>query len=210
MVVILAPGDLKEELLAQRPVSDDTVIQWITDPAGFLDHKNAEGYIDLGFDYSKERIDILKQLPAQPVIISAVAGTLSGLPSHFIRVNGWRSFLKRAMLEAAGTDNATREKTESIFTGLGKTVAWTPDVPGFISARVVAMVINEAYFSLLEGVSSREATDTAMKLGTNYPYGPFEWGNVIGIGHVAELLRLLSVDETRYQPCSLLEKEVPA
>lgn len=210
MLVIFAPDDLKEELLAQRPVSDDTVIHWITDPARFPEHKDAEAYIDLGFDYSAKRIDILKQLPVKPVIISAVAGTLSGLPSHFIRVNGWRSFLKRALLEAAGTDEAARKKTESIFTGFGKTVAWTPDVPGFISARVVAMVINEAYFSLLEGVSSREATDTAMKLGTNYPYGPFEWGGVIGIGHVAELLRLLAVDEIRYQPCSLLEKEIPA
>ncbi len=75
------------------------------------------------------------------------------------------------MVEAAGTDEATRKKAESIFTEFGKTIAWTPDVMGFISARVVAMVINEAYFSLLEDVSSREAMDTAMKLGTNYPMG---------------------------------------
>lgn len=210
MLVILAPEDLKEELLAQAPVKEHTVIKWIDEPTQFLEYKDAAGYIDLGFDYSNQRIDILKQLPDQPVIISAVAGTLSGFPSHFVRINGWRSFLKRATLEAAGADETTRKKTESIFTGFGKTVAWTPDVPGFISARVVAMVINEAYFSVLEGVSSREETDTAMKLGTNYPYGPFEWSRVIGIGHLAELLRLLSLEENRYQPCSLLEKEVPA
>lgn len=206
MLVVLAPDALKEELLAQQPVND-VMIKWIDQPVQFLDHQEATGYIDLGFDHSGQRIDILKRLPAMPVVISAVAGTLSGLPSHFIRINGWRSFLKRAVLEAAATDEAMKKKAESIFTGFGKTIAWTPDVPGFISARVVAMVINEAYFSVLEGVSTREETDTAMKLGTNYPYGPFEWGRVIGIGHVAELLRLLAIGETRYQPCSLLEKE---
>jgi 3-hydroxybutyryl-CoA dehydrogenase len=210
MLIILAPDELKEELLAQGPVNTDTIIKWIDEPVGFLEYKDATGYIDLGFDYSDQRIGILKQLPAQPVIISAVAGTLSGLPSHFVRINGWRSFLKRATVEAAAADETTRKKTEGIFTDFGKTIAWTPDIPGFISARVVAMVINEAYFSVLEGVSSREETDTAMKLGTNYPYGPFEWSRVIGIGHVAGLLRLLSLDETRYQPCSLLEKEVLA
>ena len=49
-----------------------------------------------------------------------------------------------------------------------------PDIPGFISARVVSMIINEAYFALEEEVSSKEEIDTAMKLGTNYPYGPFD------------------------------------
>jgi len=209
MLVILAPQDLKEELLAQKPVND-VMIQWIEEPSQFLEYKDADGYIDLGFDYSDQRIGILKQLPARPVIISAVAGTLSGLPSHFIRINGWKSFLKRAVVEAAAADEAARKKAEIIVTYFGKTIAWTPDVPGFISARVVAMVINEAYFSLLEDVSSREETDTAMKLGTNYPYGPFEWSRVIGIGHVAGLLRLLAIGESRYQPCSLLEKEESA
>ncbi len=93
MLVILAPNDLKEELLAQKPVSD-VAIQWIDEPSQFPDYKEADGYIDLGFDHSTHRIDILKQVPARPVIISSVAGTLSGLPRHFIRINGWRSFLK--------------------------------------------------------------------------------------------------------------------
>lgn len=208
MLVILAPDGLKEELLMQG-LQEKLHIEWINEPSQFALYTGADGYIDLGFDYSAERIALLKQLPAQPVIISAVSGSLPGLPSHFIRINGWPTFLKRAVVEAAA-DEQWKKKTESIFTGFGKTIVWTPDIPGFISARVVAMIINEAYFSLLEGVSSREETDTAMKLGTNYPYGPFEWSALIGVRRVTELLQVLAAEEPRYQPCALLQKEAIA
>ena len=56
--------------------------------------------------------------------------------------------------------------------------------PGFITARVIAMIINEAFFALQENVSSKEEIDTAMRLGTNYPYGPFEWTKLIGIDKI--------------------------
>jgi 3-hydroxybutyryl-CoA dehydrogenase len=209
MLVILASGGLKEELLMQG-VKDDVEINWISDPAEFANYNDAEGFIDLGFDYSAKRVDLLRQLPARPVMISAIAGTLSGLPSHFIRVNAWPTFLKRTVLEAACASEEWRKKAESIITVFGKTVTWTPDVPGFISARVVAMIINEAYFSLREGVSSREEMDTAMKLGTNYPYGPFEWSSLIGTGNVAGLLQVLAKEEPRYQPSVLLQNEAIA
>lgn len=209
MLVVLASSGLKEELLTQG-VKDDVEINWITDPEEFANYNDAEGFIDLGFDYSAKRIDLLRQLPARPVIISAIAGTLSGLPSHFIRVNAWPTFLKRVVVEAACASEEWRKKAESIITVFGKTVTWTPDVPGFISARVVAMIINEAYFSLREGVSSREEMDTAMKLGTNYPYGPFEWSSLIGTGNVAGLLQVLAKDEPRYQPSVLLQNEAIA
>ena len=55
------------------------------------------------------------------------------------------------------------------------------DEPGFVSARIVAMMINEAYFTWEAGTSTKEEIDIAMKLGTGYPYGPFEWGEKIGL-----------------------------
>jgi 3-hydroxybutyryl-CoA dehydrogenase len=69
------------------------------------------------------------------------------------------------------------------------------------------MIINEAYFTLDEKVSSKNEIDTAMKLGTNYPYGPFEWSEKIGLKKVYELLTTLSHSHSRYEPAALLKKE---
>jgi 3-hydroxybutyryl-CoA dehydrogenase len=72
------------------------------------------------------------------------------------------------------------------------------------------MIINEAYFALDEKVSSKEEIDIAMKLGTNYPFGPFEWSNKIGIKKICDLLNVLKEINPRYQPNYLLEKEAVA
>ena len=71
------------------------------------------------------------------------------------------------------------------------------------------MIINEAYYTAQEGTASREDIDMAMKLGTNYPYGPFEWSERIGINHIYELLEAIYDDthDERYKICSLLKQE---
>ncbi|MDB5230342.1 MAG: 3-hydroxyacyl-CoA dehydrogenase PaaH, partial [Chitinophagaceae bacterium] len=85
---------------------------------------------------------------------------------------------------------------------------WAPDEPGMIAARVIAMVINEAYYGLADEISSKEDIDTAMKLGTNYPYGPFEWADKIGPGNVYYLLKKLEQQHPRYAPSPLMAKEL--
>ncbi|HZI53262.1 MAG TPA: 3-hydroxyacyl-CoA dehydrogenase family protein, partial [Chitinophagaceae bacterium] len=75
---------------------------------------------------------------------------------------------------------------------------YVPDVIGMITPRIVSMIINEAWFSLDEKVSTREEIDTAMKLGTNYPYGPFEWGDKIGLNRIRQLLSELQKTDNRY------------
>jgi len=82
-----------------------------------------------------------------------------------------------------------------------------PDIPGMITARVLAAIINEAYHTLGAQVSSREEIDIAMKLGTSYPYGPFEWSDKIGLTRVYELLTELSNEDARYMPAPLLKEE---
>ncbi len=69
------------------------------------------------------------------------------------------------------------------------------------------MIINEAYFALEADISSKQDIDIAMKLGTNYPHGPFEWCEKIGIKVVYNLLVNLSENNTKYTPCNLLKKE---
>ena len=128
------------------------------------------------------------------------------MPADFIRINGWKSFLQRPLVEA-GLTNLNKETAENIFACFNKKVEWVPSVPGFITARVISMIINEAYFTLDEKVSTKDEIDTAMKLGTNYPYGPFEWGSVIGLKNVYELLTTLAKTNSRYTPSDLLKKE---
>ncbi|HEV2483410.1 MAG TPA: 3-hydroxyacyl-CoA dehydrogenase family protein [Puia sp.] len=79
-----------------------------------------------------------------------------------------------------------------------------PDVPGMISARVVAGIINEAWYTWEEKVSTKEEIDTAMRLGTNYPLGPFEWGERIGLAKIVGLLLALSETDPRYTPARTL------
>ena len=75
-------------------------------------------------------------------------------------------------------------------------------------ARILATIINEAYYTWEEEVSTREEIDIAMKLGTNYPMGPFEWGRRIGLEKVADLLTVLSRNNSRYTPSNSLLKAV--
>lgn len=193
---------LQEELLAQG-VPRNVEIEW-QEEINYVE--GVDGYIDLSFNNTAERIDKLKNLQPATIIINGVNNTLDGLPADFIRINGWTSFLKRSLVEAAATE-INKVKVEKIFSCFNKKMEWVPDMPGFITARVISMIINEAHFALEENVSSRQEIDTAMKLGTNYPFGPFEWGAIIGLKNVCELLTTLAQRNSRYLPSALLQNE---
>jgi len=83
------------------------------------------------------------------------------------------------------------------------------DRVGMVTPRVICMIINEAYYTTMEGTATKEDIDLAMKLGTNYPFGPFEWALNIGVENVFELLEALYEDtkDDRYRICPLLKKE---
>jgi 3-hydroxybutyryl-CoA dehydrogenase len=83
------------------------------------------------------------------------------------------------------------------------------DRVGLVTPRVICMIINEAYYTVQEGTASREDIDLAMKLGTNYPYGPFEWCERIGIKNVYELLEAIYEDtrDERYKISALMKRE---
>ena len=142
-----------------------------------------------------------------PVFINSVSFTLQQFqhPSHVVRFNGWSGFLKRDMWELAGEMSIAHQ---AVLKAMGKTYVVLPDEPGFISARVLAMIINEAFFARESGVSTEADIDIAMKLGTNYPMGPFEWADVVGVKNVWQLLKTLSVRDSKYNPSVLLEKSI--
>ena len=208
-IVVISNDVLKAEWLAQGK-EDVVEIEWLPEPIAV---ENADAYIDLLFHPDTERINKLKKLSAgsggQPaiIIVNSVMATLNNLPEKFIRINGWPTFLKRPVVESSCSHEDLKKQAEKIFSFFNKTAEWVPDVPGFITPRVISMIINEAYFTLDEKVSSKEEIDIAMKLGTNYPYGPFEWSEKTGLKNIYELLSLLSITHARYEPAALLKKE---
>jgi 3-hydroxybutyryl-CoA dehydrogenase len=157
-----------------------------------------DAVVDLCFENTPDRIAFLSVAPL--AIVNSVTDTLADIGRPFVRFNGWATFLSGSLIEAAGADGH-RAVAESVFTALGKEVVWLPDTPGFVTPRVIAGIVNEAYFALAEGVSTRAEIDTAMKLGTAYPDGPFSWGDRIGLREVAALLLRLSGEQT----CGLLK-----
>ena len=203
-IAVLANTDLKEELLAQG-IKDSVELLWPNNISEFLNYKNTDAYIDLLFENEETRIKQLASVQTEIIVVNSVIVT--GLPENFIRINGWPTFLKRSLIEASCKNEDMKTKVEKIFSSFTKKIEWTPDIPGFLTTRVIAMIINEAYFALDEKVSTKEEIDLAMKLGTNYPYGPFEWSEIIGLKNIYSLLSELKKTNSRYVPAPLLKKE---
>jgi len=142
----------------------------------------------------------------QPVFLGAVLSTLEELNMQSLpiaRFNHWMLGAGARELEVAFPAGAAAQLQE-VLQQLQLPYREVQDIPGFVSTRIVSLIINEAFLALEEGVSGRGEMDTAMKLGTNYPKGPFEWFTALGPQRVAALLRQLSATHKRYQPASLL------
>ncbi|MEP0823027.1 MAG: 3-hydroxybutyryl-CoA dehydrogenase [Ignavibacterium sp.] len=121
------------------------------------------------------------------------------------------SFSAGTVIEVAPTVYTpveTMEVVRRFFTSLGKHCEFVEDRVGMVLPRVVCQIINEACFALQEGVSTPAELDTAMKLGVNYPRGPIEWAEAIGIRQVEAVLRALERDlgEDRYRVAPLLHQ----
>ena len=110
------------------------------------------------------------------------------------------------------TEARALDQAGEFFRSVGLEPAVVPDGPGLVFPRILCMIINEAAFALMEGVASAEDIDTAMKLGTNYPLGPLEWADQIGLDQVLGVLEGLHQEygEDRYRPAPLLRQLVRA
>jgi 3-hydroxybutyryl-CoA dehydrogenase len=206
MKVLVVANDEQKEELAQG-IMEEMDIEWVISPESYKGAAGFDACFDLLFENSVERMSLLRQTQAPHIIVNAVVNPLSEIQQDLIRINGWNTFLKRPVIEAATSNELIKEKARQFFSGFGKKTEWVPDIPGFITVRVVATVINEAYFALEQEVSSKEEIDIAMKMGTNYPYGPFEWSKKIGLKNIYTLLSRLAEKQKRYEPSPLLTKE---
>jgi 3-hydroxybutyryl-CoA dehydrogenase len=116
------------------------------------------------------------------------------------------------IIRGIATEAGTYETAVAFAQSLGKSTANAEDFPAFIVNRVLAPMINEAIYTLYEGVGTVDAIDTALKLGANHPMGPLELGDVIGHDTVLSIMNVLheGLADSTYRPCPLLGKYVEA
>jgi 3-hydroxybutyryl-CoA dehydrogenase len=116
------------------------------------------------------------------------------------------------LIRGIATEDATFDATKTFVAKLGKTIAVAEDFPAFIVNRILLPMINEAIYTLYEGVGNVEAIDTAMRLGAHHPMGPLELADFIGLDTCLSVMQVLydGLADSKYRPCPLLVKYVEA
>lgn len=136
-------------------------------------------------------------------------------PEHFIGVHFMNPPALMEVVElirGIATDDETFETTREFCVKVGKTVAVAEDFPAFIVNRILMPMINEAIYTLYEGVGTVEAIDTAMRLGAHHPMGPLQLADFIGLDTCLSVMQMLyeGLADSKYRPCPLLVKYVEA
>jgi 3-hydroxybutyryl-CoA dehydrogenase len=136
-------------------------------------------------------------------------------PERFIGIHFMNPVPRMELVElirGIATDDATFESSKAFVSKLGKTIAVSEDFPAFIVNRILLPMINEAIYTLYEGVGNVEAIDTAMRLGAHHPMGPLELADFIGLDTCLSVMQVLheGLADSKYRPCPLLVKYVEA
>jgi 3-hydroxybutyryl-CoA dehydrogenase len=165
---------------------------------------------DFNCDWTKEQLNFYTSVKETPIFLNSVFTTLAGLrkkgnlPSIVIGFCGLPTFFNRSILEVTWSNPADQLILSQVAAVLKTEFKVVKDQVGMVTPRVIAMIINEAYEALQQQVASREDIDLSMKLGTNYPFGPFEWADKIELSNVKKLLNALenATGDSRYR-CNL-------
>jgi len=136
-------------------------------------------------------------------------------PEHFIGIHFMNPVPVMELVEVIrgiATDSDTFEAAKVFVTKLGKTITVAEDYPAFIVNRILLPMINEAIYTLYEGVGTVEAIDTAMRLGAHHPMGPLQLADFIGLDTCLSVMQVLyeGLADSKYRPCPLLVKYVEA
>lgn len=179
-------------------------------------HAKYEVFIDLDFDENPHRISEYATNNETLFLLNTCLNTLESAlfqaritynNQKFLGINAFPLMAERELLEI--TSPFGFMPSGDVFTFLGYQPEYVQSRVGFITPRIICMIINEAYYTVQEGTASKNDIDIAMKLGTNYPKGPFEFCTEFGIKQVYLLLEALYQDthDERYKICSLLKTE---
>jgi 3-hydroxybutyryl-CoA dehydrogenase len=136
-------------------------------------------------------------------------------PEHFIGLHFMNPAPMMQLVEVIrgiATDDTTFQAALDLVKRVGKTAAYAEDFPAFIVNRILLPMINEAVYTLYEGVGNVEAIDTAMRLGANHPMGPLQLADFIGLDTCLSVMQVLyeGLADSKYRPCPLLVKYVEA
>ncbi|MBG0799288.1 3-hydroxybutyryl-CoA dehydrogenase [Methylocystis sp. L43] len=174
-------------------------------------------------DLKRKILTELAQFVKPGAIISSNTSSISitrlaavtGRPERFIGIHFMNPVPRMQLVElirGIATDDVTFEETKAFVVKLGKTISVSEDFPAFIVNRILLPMINEAIYTLYEGVGSVDAIDTAMKLGANHPMGPLQLADFIGLDTCLSVMQVLheGLADSKYRPCPLLVKYVEA
>ncbi|WP_343669447.1 3-hydroxyacyl-CoA dehydrogenase family protein [Chitinophaga sp.] len=188
-------------------------VEWTDSLKGAEALQNRDLVIDLEFDAHPDNATVYAQYPAIPVLAGVVKTSLQSVKKKYnctlIGCNWLPGFIDMPVTEVSWLEEAQK----TILTAIMQQLCWeyelVQDAVGMVTPRVICMIINEAYMTAESNTASREDIDVAMKLGTNYPMGPFEWSKKIGIKQVYEVLTAVhtATGNERYAISELLEKE---
>ena len=208
-------SELRQKLGAAHAVESVTLPYEIMPATAAL-----EGYdliFDLNLDEDPSRLSWYAPLTGKILLACSVKKTLLQLHnSHpgdvrctMIGLNALPTFINRSISEIALLNDTDAAACDDLFKYLQWEYLVAADRTGMVTPRVIAMIINEACFALAEKTASMHDIDMAMKSGTNYPYGPFEWCDRIGVKNVFETLEAFAENygEARYRICPLLKEK---
>jgi 3-hydroxybutyryl-CoA dehydrogenase len=174
-----------------------------------------DAIFDLNFEDDPSNLPIYGGLKEKAVFVSAVKLSLaeaiyttgSKIKCRLFGINALPTFLAQSRWEVSMYRKFETPELQKIMQALGIDYLPVEDRVGMIKPRVIFMIINEACYTLQEGTATIEDIDMAMKLGTNYPFGPFEWCDKIGVTSVFETLAAMYEDtkDERYKICPLLK-----
>lgn len=187
--------------------------------AGFLSESHlekADVVFDFGVEENSEYVEQYVNYPEMAVFLNAITFSLaeqavyqSEVQCNLFGFNGHPTFIERELLEVSMYKNGDKTYLEQLMKVLGLDMELVDDRVGMVTPRIIAMIINEAFYTVMEGTASKEDIDLGMKLGTNYSMGPFERADKWGIINVYEVLEALYEDtkDERYKICPSLKQE---
>jgi 3-hydroxybutyryl-CoA dehydrogenase len=215
---------VKRSVLSEQ--ERDAAIGRIKTSVSVADLKDCDIVIEAATENEQVKRDILKSLAGllrKNVIIASNTSSISitrlaaatERPEKFIGMHFMNPVPMMELIElirGLATDEPTFQTVKTMSQRLGKTVAMAEDFPAFIVNRILLPMINEAVYTLYEGVGTVEAIDTAMRLGAHHPMGPLELADFIGLDVCLAVMQVLydGLADSKYRPCPLLVKYVEA